>query len=315
MVAAFEVPVLMAGMAGKSTPLDTGGTSASGLSGKIPVNKQGSPQSWHWFILKLILEVTLTSYYTTAVSEEGVQAGKVNPFLRSWAWKRECKSDRERFDIPYEHKIVIQGRSSSLVLKQTRFHNTGFASTGYAVWDSAIVLSKYFEKQPHLIKRKRCVELGAGCGLAGMSTYPRLAVVQCLAAAALGASSVTLTDLAHNLPLLQYNCKTNSDVEGIANVAELEWQGSVLHLQPPFEVIIATDLMYLEEAVPPLIDCLCALSTQDTRIYLAYGRNRWAEAAFHKKISRLFKMERVANVKLDEVYQCIDVDVFVLSKL
>eukprot|EP00850_Spirogloea_muscicola_P007811 SM000040S14823 [mRNA] locus=s40:545088:546577:- [translate_table: standard] len=250
----------MAGLAGKSTPLDTCGISAS------------------------------------AVIKEGVQAGKVNPFLRSWAWKRECKSDRERFDIPYELKIVIQGRSSSLVLKQTRFYNTGFAST---VWDSAIVLSKYFEKQPNLIKRKRCVELGAGCGLA---------------AAALGASSVTLTDLAHNLPLLQYNCKMNSPVEGIANVAELEWQGSVLHLQPPFEVIIATDLMYLEEAVPSLVDCLCALSTQDTRIHIAYGRNRWAEAAFHKRISKLFKMERVANVELDEVYQCIDVDVFVLTK-
>jgi hypothetical protein len=36
-----------------------------------------------------------------------------------------------------------------------------------AVWDSAIVLSKYIEKWPAKVCGKRCIELGAGCGLPG----------------------------------------------------------------------------------------------------------------------------------------------------
>ena len=36
-----------------------------------------------------------------------------------------------------------------------------------AVWDSAIVLAKYLEKWPETVVGKQCIELGAGCGLAG----------------------------------------------------------------------------------------------------------------------------------------------------
>lgn len=35
------------------------------------------------------------------------------------------------------------------------------------VWDSAIVLAKYLEKWPGTVVGKQCIELGAGCGLAG----------------------------------------------------------------------------------------------------------------------------------------------------
>ena len=50
------------------------------------------------------------------------------------------------------------------MIKQLPFGVEGFAST---VWDSSIVLSKYVQKHPHLFKGKRCLELGAGCGLIG----------------------------------------------------------------------------------------------------------------------------------------------------
>ena len=37
-----------------------------------------------------------------------------------------------------------------------------------AVWDSSIVMAKYFEKQGHqALAGKRCLDLSAGCGLPG----------------------------------------------------------------------------------------------------------------------------------------------------
>ena len=74
-----------------------------------------------------------------------------------------------------------------LCIKQAPFGPLGFAST---VWDSSIVMAKYIEKNAGVFKGKRCVELGAGCGLVGVVL------------ARVGAE-VVLTDLHPNLPLLQ----------------------------------------------------------------------------------------------------------------
>lgn len=38
-----------------------------------------------------------------------------------------------------------------------------------AVWDSSIVMARYFEMREADIKGKRCLDLSAGCGLVGMS--------------------------------------------------------------------------------------------------------------------------------------------------
>ncbi|KAH9320442.1 hypothetical protein KI387_015081, partial [Taxus chinensis] len=70
--------------------------------------------------------------------------------------------DRDRFHRPYHYKLKARGVLHELVINQSPFKTTGFAST---VWDSAIVLSKYLERWPHLVEEKDCVELGAGCGL------------------------------------------------------------------------------------------------------------------------------------------------------
>lgn len=36
-----------------------------------------------------------------------------------------------------------------------------------AVWDSSIVMAKFFERWPALVQGKRCLDLSAGCGLVG----------------------------------------------------------------------------------------------------------------------------------------------------
>ena len=38
-----------------------------------------------------------------------------------------------------------------------------------AVWDSSIVIAKYFEVHAGMLKGRRCLDLSAGCGLVGVS--------------------------------------------------------------------------------------------------------------------------------------------------
>ena len=90
-------------------------------------------------------------------------------FIRQWAWKREMKTERERFEDAYayptredeeeeedeEETGTERKRKRAIVLKQKKFAATGFAST---VWDSAVVLSKYAEKtRRDFARAKTCV--------------------------------------------------------------------------------------------------------------------------------------------------------------
>ncbi|XP_057824880.2 uncharacterized protein LOC131036885 [Cryptomeria japonica] len=229
-------------------------------------------------------------------SPNGNQVCSPNPFLRAWAWKREHRPDRDRFHRPYGYKLKTGGLLHDLVIHQSPFKNTGFAST---VWDSAIVLSKYLEKWPHIVGEKDCIELGAGCGLPG------------IVAAYLGASSVRLTDFPENLDLLQRNVIANK-MQKTVSVIPLVWGNRSELLSGPFDLVIATDVMYCVEVVDSLLNTFKMLSGPDTIILLAYGRNRQAEQAFLEKARFNFLIKQVSNEELDDVYQCIDVDVLEL---
>ena len=68
---------------------------------------------------------------------------------------------------------------------------------GWMLWDASQHLVDYIASDPALVAHRSVVELGSGCGLCGM------------AAAALGASSVTLTDSAPVMPCLQDSVDRN----------------------------------------------------------------------------------------------------------
>lgn len=100
----------------------------------------------------------------------------------------------------------------------------------------------------------------------------------------------------------------------VASTAPLTWGNKLALEESDFDVVLATDLMYYDDAVQPLILTLQALSGNHTRIFMAYGRNRQAEETFMKAMekSNLF-MRKLKNVELDDVYQCVDVDVYELN--
>lgn len=223
---------------------------------------------------------------------------------------------RVRFERPYLHPLALPGgeggaaQQQQLTVHQQRFRAEGFAST---VWDSSIVLAKYFERHAGRYAGARCLDLSAGCGLPG------------LVLARLGAR-VTATDLSPNLPLLEKNAAANGgplsildawtdapgrcmrlaragtlracsswavrrrslSAEGPAacwvrpppaaglavEVREHTWGADVAALAPPFDVISACDCMYVAEAIEDLVRSLVALSGPATEVLIAHGRNR-----------------------------------------
>ena len=175
-----------------------------------------------------------------------------------------------------------------------------------AVWDSSIVLAKFIEAQgAPRFAGTRCLDLSAGCGLPGLvlaklgaavtatDLAPNLPLLEKNSAAngerrgrhrAAHCSArcvslhpppplppppppPTLPPVAHAAaPVPAAGC-------GIA-VREHSWGGEVAHLEPPFDFILACDLMYICELVQPLVASLVALSGPSTHIYIAHGRNR-----------------------------------------
>ena len=73
--------------------------------------------------------------------------------------------------------------------------------------------------------------------------------------------------------------------------------------------------MYIEGAIPDLLQTLVAASHQGTDIFVAHGRNKQAEATFMQHCTSRFSVAHVPSSQLDEVYQTIDVDVLQLHKV
>ena len=75
------------------------------------------------------------------------------------------------------------------------------------------------------------------------------------------------------------------------------------------------DVMYIEAAVPALVNTLLAVAAPSSEVLLAHGRNRQAEPAFLRACERVFAVAEVPEAQLDAVYCTSDVRVLRLRKL
>mmetsp|Transcript_8757 Transcript_8757/g.29077 ORF Transcript_8757/g.29077 Transcript_8757/m.29077 type:complete len:638 (-) Transcript_8757:266-2179(-) len=229
--------------------------------------------------------------------------------LERLAWAREHKSDTDRFERDYTHQLTAGSRLVGLRLQQRPFSALGFAST---VWDSSVVLSKAIERWAARgsagLAGKVVVELGAGCGLVGLT------------AAALGAH-VTLTDLPENVPLLAANVSANRDAVSppgkppqTLQARSLDWTAPLpTDLAASADLIVGTDLFYHGCPVEDLASTLASLARPDAEAWLAVGRNRSGLDAF---LAAAGWSSRLADraTELDPLYQLDDVDVLVLRR-
>ncbi|CAB4307846.1 unnamed protein product [Prunus armeniaca] len=212
--------------------------------------------------------------------------------------------------------IELPVRTAVLSLQQ----DNGSLHVGTSVWPCSLVLVKFAERwappspdaqnpYPNLLDfhGKRAVELGAGCGAAGMGLF------------LLGLTDLVLTDIPAVMPALKHNLKRNKPVLGkTLKHAIVHWNKAAdqaKSLSPPYDVVVATDVVYIEETVGPLVSTMEALVKDDGVVLLGYQlRSPEAHQLFWEMCERVFVIEKVPHQDLHPDYAYEEADVFVLRK-
>lgn len=198
------------------------------------------------------------------------------------------------------------------------FHqDNGSMHVGTSVWPCSLVLVKFAERWAHSpdpnpyaalleFRDKRAIELGTGCGVAGMGLF------------LLGLTDVVLTDIPPVMPALKHNLKRNKPALGKAlKTAVLCWNNpdQIKALNPPFDVVFATDVVYIEESVRHLLSAMSALVKPDGVVLLSYQlRSPEADKLFWELCDEAFEKEKVPHEHLHPEYAYEEADVFILRK-
>ena len=171
--------------------------------------------------------------------------------------------------------------------------------TGCCVWDAAVGLSIWLTQHADVVRGKRCLELGSGVGLCGIT------------AALMGASEVVLSDLdeqeaslrlaggaarACSTARLLDNLGANAHLNGVGEVAHvraLDWEDCIAPQQleeadeidsrRTYPIVIGSDLVYEGFAVSALAAAIEAHVAPDGAAYLmSFSILRWWEVAILK---------------------------------
>ncbi|XP_052206599.1 uncharacterized protein LOC127810985 [Diospyros lotus] len=194
--------------------------------------------------------------------------------------------------------------------------DNGTMHVGTTVWPCSLVLVKFVERwfsaaqpsNPYAalldFRNKRAVELGAGCGAAAMGLH------------LLGLHNVVVTDIAPVMPALKHNLKRNKPVLGkTLKTAQLYWSNpdQIKSLNPPFDLVIATDVVYIESSVAPLISAMEALVADSGAVLLGYQlRSPEAHRLFWELCDRVFDADKVPHEHLHPDYAYEETDVYIL---
>ncbi|KAD5508691.1 hypothetical protein R6Q59_030686 [Mikania micrantha] len=224
--------------------------------------------------------------------------------------------DADRLNSPQTSAVLFEVMGYQLQFSQ----DPNSKHLGTTVWDASMVLVKYLEKNcrkgrfsPSKLKGKRVIELGAGCGVAGFG----MALLGC---------DVVSTDQVEVLPLLMRNVERNtsrimqmnSDADSIGSItaAELSWGNNdhIRALDPPFDYIIGTDVVYAEHLLEPLLQTMLALSGPKTTILIGYEIR---STNVHEQMIQLwkkhFEVKIVPKSKMDIKYQHPSIQLYIMT--
>ncbi|KAJ0806494.1 putative lysine methyltransferase, S-adenosyl-L-methionine-dependent methyltransferase [Helianthus annuus] len=224
--------------------------------------------------------------------------------------------DADRLNSPQTSAVLFEVMGYQLQFCQ----DPNSKHLGTTVWDASMVLVKYLEKNcrkgrfsPSKLKGKRVIELGAGCGVAGFG----MAMLGC---------DVVSTDQVEVLPLLMRNVERNTsrimqmnpDADSIGSItaAELSWGNDdhIRALDPPFDYIIGTDVVYAEHLLEPLLYTMLALSGPKTTILIGYEIR---STNVHEQMIQLwkkhFEVKTVPKSKMDIKYRHPSIQLYIMT--
>ena len=175
---------------------------------------------------------------------------KVAPFTREELRSRlplrfSCSSvsrSHEELDCEQHHILIHQ---------VTARRQGAQEDVGFVMWPSAVALASWVATNPSKVLGKRCLEIGAGCGLTALAT----ASISSSAKDGIKSPQIILTDF--NDTVLQ-NADRNirlNDLEGCASTSKLDfyvqtgtrvdggWVDGVGSVQEPVDVVLAADVI------------------------------------------------------------------------
>ncbi|GMJ13081.1 hypothetical protein like AT5G44170 [Hibiscus trionum] len=216
--------------------------------------------------------------------------------------------------------IELQVCDSHLSIQQ----DNGSFHVGTSVWPCSLVLAKFVERwappsstttgtnNPYSelldfhSRRRRAIELGTGCGAAGMAFH------------LLGLQDIILTDISPVMPALKHNLKRNKPVLGKnLKTSVLYWNNKdqIRAVNPPFDVVIAADVVYIEESVGHLVGAMEALVADDGVVLLGYQlRSPEADKLFWEMCEKVFVIDKVPHQDLHPDYAYEETDVYLFRK-
>ncbi|CAL9106635.1 unnamed protein product [Musa textilis] len=242
-----------------------------------------------------------------------------HPFRSFLVGGRTSPMEDDRLNSPSTSVVTLEVLGHQLQLSQ----DPNSKHLGTTVWDASMVFVKFLEKNcrkgrfcPTKLKEKRAIELGAGCGLAGLG----MALLGC---------NVISTDQTEVLPLLMRNVERNTSHMMQANpdsglaasfgsieVAELDW-GNEDHIKvvdPPFDYIIGTDIVYAEHLLEPLLQTILALSGPRTVILLGYEiRSTMVHERMMDMWKQNFVVKTIPKAKMDSKYRHPSIQLFMME--
>ncbi|RZC46605.1 hypothetical protein C5167_039554 [Papaver somniferum] len=220
--------------------------------------------------------------------------------------------------------IELKVRDKTLAIEQ----DNGSMHVGTSVWPCSLVLVKFLERwllsnssssssssssttpkpYTHLLNfsGKKAIELGCGCGPAGMGLF------------LLGLENIILTDITPVMPALKRNLKRNKPVLGKnLKISQLYWNNldQIKTLNPPFDFVIAADVVYIEESVGHLVSAMESLVSDTGFVLLGYQiRSPEAHKLFWELCENVFVIEKVPHDDLHPEYAYEEADVYVMKK-
>ncbi|KAJ8609116.1 hypothetical protein CTAYLR_006053 [Chrysophaeum taylorii] len=216
-----------------------------------------------------------------AVAEKVQRSTEKRVFV---GWRREKDTDCTRYGS-FEYRCAPSGKILRI--------DESYSSTGTRVWDTAVAMSRLFEKRG---VRGTILELGAGTGLLGMALSAR------------GADRVVLTELGAVVPHLEKTVERNA--LGNVRVAELDWTDGDLEEFRGFDLVVASDVLICEQWAVALARVLVVLRTET---YVGTARGRDGVGYFLRAVEPAFEVSALPPDAFHPDFACPDILVFHLA--